>query len=63
MCKQKIKIKNGKKLKVETLVDFKYTYMLQFNDFRADQRKEPCIKVNIRKLNKKLYIELSTLYT
>ena len=25
--------------------------MLQFNDLRVDQRKEPCIRVNPRKLN------------
>ena len=33
------------------------------NDLRVDQRKEPCIRINIRELDKELYIGLSTLYT
>jgi len=37
--------------------------MLQFNDIRVDQRKEPCIRVNIKELNRELSTELSTLYT
>ena len=37
--------------------------MLQFNDLRVDQRKEPCIQVNIRELNRELCTGLSTLYT
>ena len=32
--------------------------LLQFNDFRIDQRKEPCIRVNTRELNG----VLSTMY-
>ena len=37
--------------------------MLQFNDLRVDQRKELCIRVNTRKLNRELYTELSILYS
>jgi len=37
--------------------------MLQLKDFRASQGEEPCIRVNIRELNRELYTGLSTLYT
>ena len=37
--------------------------MLQFSDFRIDQRKESYIRVNIRELDRKLCTRLSTLYT
>ena len=37
--------------------------MLQLQDFRVGQVKEPCIRVNTRELNRKLHIRLSTLYT
>jgi len=36
--------------------------LLRFNDLRVDQRKKPCIRVNIRKLNRELCIESSTFY-
>jgi len=36
--------------------------MLQFSDLRVDQRREPCIRVNIRELNRELCTGLSTLY-
>jgi len=39
------------------------TDMLQFQDLRVDQEKEPCIRINIRKLDRELYTGLSTLYT
>ena len=29
-------------------------HLLQFNNLRVDQRKEPCIRVNIRELNRVL---------
>ena len=29
-------------------------HLLQFNNLRVDQRKEPCIRVNIKKLNRVL---------
>ena len=41
---------------------FEFTYLLQTSDLRVDQRKEPCIKVNIRELNKKLCTGSSILY-
>jgi len=37
--------------------------LLQFNNLRVDQKKEPCIRVNPRELNRKLSIRLSILYT
>ncbi len=37
--------------------------MLQFNNLRVDQRKEPYIRVNTRELNRVLGTNLSTLYT
>jgi len=41
--------------------------MLQFNNLRVNQRREPCIRVNTRELDKELdrelCTELSTLYT
>jgi len=37
--------------------------MLHLQDLRVDQVKEPYIRVNIRKLNKELYIEFFVLYT
>ena len=37
-------------------------YMLQFSDFRANQRKKPCIRVNTRELNRELYIRLLVVY-
>ena len=37
--------------------------VLQFNDLRADQRKEPWIRINTRELNRELCTRLSTLYT
>ena len=36
--------------------------LLQTQDLRVDQEKEPCIRVNTRELNRELYTELSTLY-
>jgi len=32
-------------------------------DFRVSQEKEPCIRVNIRELDRELCIRLSILYT
>jgi len=37
--------------------------ILQFNDLRADQRKEPCIRVNIRELNRVLGTRYLPIYT
>ena len=37
--------------------------LLWFNDLRVDQGKKPCIRVNTRELDRKLYTGLSTLYT
>ena len=37
--------------------------LLQSQDLRVGQVKKPCIRVNIRELNRELYIRLSTLYT
>ena len=37
-------------------------YMLQLQDLRVSQVKEPCIRVNTSKLNKELDTRLSTLY-
>ena len=37
--------------------------MLQSQDLRVGQVKEPCIRVNTKELNKELYTRLSTLYT
>ena len=37
--------------------------MLQTQDLRVDQEKEPCIRVNTRELNRELCTEQSTLYT
>ena len=37
-------------------------YMLQLQDLRVGQVKEPCIRVNTRELNKELNTRLSTLY-
>jgi len=37
--------------------------MLQSQDLRVGQVKEPCIRVNIRELNRELYTRLSILYT
>jgi len=34
-----------------------------FQDLRVDQVKKPCIRVNIRKLDRELCTELSILYT
>ena len=39
------------------------TSVLQTQELRVVQKKEPCIRVNIRELNIELYTELSTLYT
>jgi len=39
------------------------TNMLQLKDLRVGQCKEPCIRVNTRKLNRELCTELSTFYT
>jgi len=36
--------------------------MLQLQDLRVGQIKEPCIKVNTREFDKELYTESSTLY-
>jgi len=30
-------------------------YVLQTQDLRVDQKKEPCIRVNIRELDRELY--------
>jgi len=37
--------------------------MLQFSNLRFDQRREPCIRVNTRELNRELCTRLSILYT
>ena len=37
--------------------------MLQSQDLRVGQVKEPCIRVNTRELNRDLCTRLSTLYT
>ena len=37
--------------------------MLQLKDIRVGQYKEPCIRVNIRELDRELCTELSILYT
>ena len=37
--------------------------MLQFNNFRVDQRKKPCIRVNIRELNRVLGTIYLSIYT
>ena len=37
--------------------------MLQLKDLRINQEEEPCIRVNTRKLNRKLCTELFILYT
>ena len=37
--------------------------MLQSQDFRVSQVKEPCIRVNIREFNRELCTERFTLYT
>jgi len=37
--------------------------LLQFSDLRVDQRRELCIRVNIRELDRELSIRLSILYT
>jgi len=37
--------------------------LLQTQDLRVDQEKEPCIRVNTRELNRELYTGLFTLYT
>jgi len=37
--------------------------MLQTQDFRVDQEKEPYIRVNTRELNRELCTRSSTLYT
>ena len=36
--------------------------LLQTQDFRVSQEKEPCIRVNTRELDRELCTELSTLY-
>jgi len=37
--------------------------MLQSQDFRVSQVKEPCIRVNTRELDRELCTDMSTLYT
>jgi len=37
--------------------------MLQTQEIKVIQEKEPCIRVNIRELNRELYTGISTLYT
>ena len=37
--------------------------LLQTQNFRVSQEKEPCIRVNTRELNRELCTGLSTLYT
>jgi len=37
--------------------------MLQTQDLRVDQEKEPCIRVNTRELDRELCTGLSILYT
>ena len=37
--------------------------MLQSQDLRISQKSKPCIRVNIRELDRELYMKLSILYT
>ena len=37
--------------------------ILQTQDLRVDQEKEPCIRINTRELNRELYTRLFILYT
>ena len=60
----------SKKVGMSQLVKFKNTdkylqlhILLQLKDLRADQREEPCIRINTRELNRELHTGLSTLYT
>jgi len=54
----------GLKLIVTVYISFSnYYYMLQSQDFRVSQVKEPCIRVNTRELDRELCIDMSTLYT
>jgi len=39
------------------------TSLLQTQDLRVDQEKEPCIRVNTRELDRELFTRLSTFYT
>jgi len=39
------------------------SYLLQTQDLRVGQANESCIRVNTRKLNRELCIDLSILYT
>jgi len=41
---------------------YRYRF-LWFNNLRVDQRREPCIRFNIRELNREFSTGLSTLYT
>ena len=41
----------------------KLAFMLQTQELRVIQEKEPCIRVNTRELNRKLCTGLSILYT
>ena len=43
-----------------SLIRGKSHLLLQSNNLRVDQGKEPCIRVNIRKLNRELYTGLFT---
>jgi len=38
-------------------------HLLQTQDLKVSQEKEPCIRVNTRELNRELCTGLSTLYT
>ena len=37
--------------------------MLQIQNLRVGEESEPCIRVNIRELNRELFTGLSTFYT
>ena len=37
--------------------------VLQTQDYRVSQEKEPCIRVNTRELDRELFTRLSTFYT
>ena len=42
---------------------FQYKFVLLSQDFRVDQVKKTCIRVNTRELDRELCTELSILYT
>jgi len=46
------------------VIKTKFTFCrLNISNLRVDQRREPCIRVNIRKLDRELSTGLSILYT